>query len=411
MAESPLTMLGAYGEWAAQRAAAGPGSLSFRNPRWTDLGAWKKAARAELDRSFRCPVQPDGSPIAAADVQVHRAYDHDGLAVEELSWQLPYGPRTRAVFLKPAGARGRLPGILGLHDHAANKFFGRRKISRTDAAAHPVMQRHQAEYYGGRAWANEIARRGFAVLVHDVFPFESRMVHASGLPPFAVEKMMAAPEAQREMSPEDLASSEPVLRYEVPADEPEAAIARYNAFAGQHETLVAKSLICAGTTWPGVTLAEDTAALSYLASRPDVDGSRLACGGLSGGGMRSVFLAGQDDRVRCTFVVGFMTTWRDFCRNVSYTHTWMIYPPGIPGQMDFPEMLAARAPLPSLVLSTTEDPLYTRDEIVRAGEMLAATYAKAGAPAAFRISLYPGPHKFDLPMQEEAFQWVERWLA
>ena len=44
----------------------------------------------------------------------------------------------------------------------------------------------------------------------------------------------------------------------------------------------------------GVTLAEDSAALSYLASRPDVDSSRLGCGGLSGRGMRSVFLAGQD---------------------------------------------------------------------------------------------------------------------
>jgi dienelactone hydrolase len=411
MAESPLTMLGAYGEWAAARAAAGPGSLSFRNPLWKDLLQWKKAARDELARSFRSPVQPDGSPIRAADVQVHTSYEHEGLSVEELSWQLPYGPRTEAVFLKPAGARGRLPGVLALHDHAANKYFGKRKVSRTAAPQHAIMQHHQAEYYGGRAWANEIARRGFAVLVHDVFPFESRKVLASGLPPFAVEKLMAAPEAQREMSPADLASGEPVLRYEVPADEPEAAIARYNAFAGQHETIVAKSLTCAGTTWPGVTLAEDSAALSYLASRPDVDPGRLGCGGLSGGGMRSVFLAGADDRVRCTVVVGFMTTWRDFCRNVSYTHTWMIYPPGISGQMDFPEMLAVRAPLPSLVLSTTEDPLYTRGEVERAGKILAETYARAGAPDAFRITLHPGPHKFDLPMQAEAFQWMERWLA
>ncbi len=411
MAESPLTMLGAYGEWAAERAAAGPGSLSFRNPRWTDLAAWKRAAREALAGCFRPPTQPDGTPARAADVQVHRAYGHEGLAVEELSWQLPWGPRTGAVLLKPAGARGRLPGVLGLHDHAGNKFFGRRKIARTDAPLHPAMQRHQAGYYGGRAWANELARRGFAVLVHDVFPFESRKVLASGLPPFAVERLMAAPEQQREMSPTDLASETPVLRYEVPADEPQDAIDRYNAFAGQHETIVAKSLICAGTTWPGVTLAEDSAALGYLASRPDVDPARLACGGLSGGGMRSVFLAGADDRVRCTFVVGFMTTWRDFCRNVSYTHTWMIYPPGIPGQMDFPEMLAVRAPLPSLVLSTTEDPLFTRGEIERAGRILAETYRKAGAADAFRMSLYPGPHTFDLAMQAEAFQWVERWLA
>ena len=139
MAQSPLTMLGAYGEWAAGRAALGPGSLSFRNPRWKSLGPWKKAAREELARAFRPPLGPEGGPIKAADVRVHSAYELDGLAVEEISWQLPYGPRTEAVFFKPAAAKGRLPGVLALHDHGGNKYFGRRKITRTAAAQHPMM--------------------------------------------------------------------------------------------------------------------------------------------------------------------------------------------------------------------------------------------------------------------------------
>ena len=27
-----------------------------------------------------------------------------------------------------------------------------------------------------------------------------------------------------------------------------------------------------------------------------------------------------------------------------------------------------------------------------------------------RCSFYPGPHKFDLDMQAEAFDWFDRWL-
>jgi hypothetical protein len=106
-----------------------------------------------------------------------------------------------------------------------------------------------------------------------------------------------------------------------------------------------------------------------------------------------------------------MTTWSDFCRNVSYTHTWMVYAPGLPGLLDFPEILGLRAPLPALVLATTEDPLFTRSETERAGRILAEVYAKAGAPDAFQISFSMGPHKFDLPMQEHAFAWMKKWLA
>ena len=80
----------------------------------------------------------------------------DHLAV---AWQLPGGPRTEAVFLKPAGAKGPLPGILALHDHGGNKFLGWRKIARVDDQPWEIVASHQEHYYGGVAWANEIAKR------------------------------------------------------------------------------------------------------------------------------------------------------------------------------------------------------------------------------------------------------------
>ena len=102
---------------------------------------------------------------------VHKKYTYDGLEVEELSWQLPYGRATQAILLKPEGATGPLPAVLGLHDHGGNKYFGRRKITRT-GEQHPLMVAHQENYYSGRAWANELAKRGFVVLVPDNFVFE-----------------------------------------------------------------------------------------------------------------------------------------------------------------------------------------------------------------------------------------------
>ena len=158
-------------------------------------------------------------------------YTYDGLHVEELSWQLPYGPATEAVFLTPEGAQGRLPGVVGLHCHGGQKYFGKRKITRTGDDMHPVMKGHQEHYYGDRAWANELAKRGYAVLVHDTFAFGSRRVRLADVPD-------AIRNGLNDENPEDPANIE-----------------AYNRWAGGHEAIMAKSLFCAGTTWPGVFLA------------------------------------------------------------------------------------------------------------------------------------------------------------
>ncbi|MCP4398432.1 MAG: hypothetical protein GY801_14185 [bacterium] len=276
---------------------------------------------------------------------------------------------------------------------------------------HPFIQSHQQEYYGGLAWANELAKRGYGVLIHDVFPFESRKILPSELPAHVVQRMMSAPESVKELTPEDIKREAVIRDYDVPADEESVErINRYNAFAARHEDIIAKSLFSAGMTWPGVFVAEDCYALDYLCSRQDIDAERIGCCGLSGGGLRTNYLAGLDDRIQCSVTAGFMTTWPDFVFQTSFTHAWMIYIPLLPNLMDYPEILGMRVPLPSLVLATREDPLFSLEEVEKADEILKAIYNKAQAPEAFKMSVYDGPHKFDLPMQQEAFDWFDRWL-
>ncbi len=390
----------------AARLGEGPGKLSFRDPRLSDVDEWRQSARSALAELLHGP-----GDLSAEDVQMHRRSTVDGLEIEELSWQLPYGPRTHALLLKPAGSREKLPGILALHDHAGNKYFGKRKIVSVDSPLLPGIEAHQQRYYGGVGWANQIARRGFVVLVHDVFPFESRKILASDLPSHVVSRLMSPPDEIRELIPRDLLEDSAAAQMEVFVGESEEQVAAYNAFAAQHESVIAKSLFCAGLTWPGLTLAEDRAALDYLASRPDVNTDRLGCGGLSGGGLRTAFLAGFDRRIRAAVCAGFMSTWRDFLLNTSYAHTWMIYVPGLPALLDFPEVLALRVPLPTLVMTTTEDPLFTPEEVRRAERILREIFRKAGASERLSVSIHAGPHKFDVPMQAEAFDWIEKWLT
>ena len=169
-------MIGAYGEWAAQ-TMQDQSRLSFRQPMFGNVDAWRPVARARFRELL---LGPGGASTPLPVVQHHLEFD--GLSIEHLQWQLSYGPPTEALVLKPAGATGRLPGIVGLHDHGGNKYFGLRKITRMSNDPHPAMLRHQAQYYGGAAWANELARRGYVVLVHDTFAFGSRRMRLADLP-------------------------------------------------------------------------------------------------------------------------------------------------------------------------------------------------------------------------------------
>ena len=379
--EENLSIIGPIGLWAVENNKNKLPKFSFRNKKFTSLESWKKIAKKQTIDRLAIP-----NLGSIKNLQTVKKYVLDGLEIEEITWQLPYGQPTSAIVLKPENVKGKLPGILAFHDHGGNKYFGTRKITKTIEPQHPMMKQHQAEYYEGFAWANELAKRGYVVMVSDAFPFASRRVKLQDVP-------LAHRQGLTDQNPEN-----------------QENINAYNKWAGEHEHIMAKSLFCAGTTWPAVFLAEDKAALDILCARNDVDANNIGCGGLSGGGMRTVFLAGIDARIKCAVPVGFMTTWNDFLLHKSYTHTWMTYVPLLPNELDFPEILGLRAPLPTLVLNDTDDELYTLPEMQKADEILKEIYKKANALQNYKCSFYPGPHKFDAKMQTEAFNWFDKWL-
>src|SRR5258705_4308432 len=99
--------MGAEGEGAA-RSGKHPPRLSFRQPMFGNVDAWRAVARARYRELL---MGPGGAATPVATVQ--HQLEFDGLSIEHLHWQLPYGPPTEALLMKPAGARGKLPGIVG----------------------------------------------------------------------------------------------------------------------------------------------------------------------------------------------------------------------------------------------------------------------------------------------------------
>jgi dienelactone hydrolase len=327
-------------------------------------------------------------------VRRERAWVDGDLAGKELSWDVGFGPRARGWLLRPRDAAGPLPGVLALHCHGGVKHIGKEKLADDDQPPAPEARAVREALYGGVAVANELARRGFAVLCHDAFLWGSRRFPLEAMPDRIVMEAGAA---------------------EGPVDQvpPEA----YNRAAALHEHTVAKYCNLLGTSLGGLVVREDLLALRVLAGLSEVDGDRLGCFGLSGGGLRAGMLgalAGAADHphpLDAAVVAGMMSSFPAMLDAHVDAHTWMLWPPDVGTVADWPDLVAARAPAPLLVQYDTGDPLFPPDGMRAAHERLTARYARAGAPNTYRGSFHPGPHKFDPAMQDEAFGWLGQRLS
>jgi dienelactone hydrolase len=374
--------LGIYSDWVAE--------AHRQHPLYPSA-----APGPETQQRLRESLGFTSQPEVAQDLRSEGIWERDGLQGEELSWWAGYGPRTHARVLKPAGVQGPLPGMLALHDHGGFKFYGKEKISTGQTDPPDVLVDYQKRYYGGRAYANALAREGFVVLIHDAFLWGSRRFPLDSMPGDLLAEVRAARSVWR--------SSE-----EMPATPDE--IAEYNAMAEQHEHVIEKYCNLLGTTMAGVVSHEDRIAFNYLLSRPDVKAGQAGCLGLSGGGNRTALMQATHDQVQAAVVVGMMSTYSGALDHNVFTHTWMWFPHGLARWCDWPDITACRAPSPLMVQYDLQDDLFTEQGMRDAHAKISLHYQDSGHPEAYTGQFYPGVHKFDLPMQQAAFAWLKEKL-
>jgi dienelactone hydrolase len=331
-------------------------------------------------------------PEAPLAVQQEGSWERDGVHGELISWSVGYGPRTQAYVLRPSGSEEPLPGVITLHDHSGFKYSGKEKIADGPEGPASYLISLRQSLYSGRAYANELAKEGFIVLAHDTFLWGSRRFPLEDIPAPVRETAKAIQNANP-----------------LPQDLPEE-VYFYNLASGQHEHVVEKYCNVLGTSMAGVVAYEDRVALNYLLSRPDVDQSKIACLGLSGGGNRSALLLATHSFIRAAVIVGLMSTYAGMLDHNIQTHTWMLFPHGWSRYGDWSDIAASRAPMPLLVQYDLEDNLFTPEGMHAAHQRIINHYQNT-QPQAYEGQFYPGPHKFDLEMQSNAFHWLKTQLS
>lgn len=308
----------------------------------------------------------------------------DGVLLERVEWHVGFGPRTRGWVARPDTA-DVLPGVLALHCHGGVKSVGADQLVTLDGDASPQAVRLQRDYYGDRAPAVELARRGFVVLAHDAFAWGSRR--------FPLEQRSAKLTAS-------VAAIEALWREQ--GLDPDADT-RYDAAAGVHEDTVAKAAGVLGTSLTGTVVHDDLVALDVLAGLPGVDPERLGAFGFSGGGGRSALLAVLDERVRAHVVTCMMSTFDALVPRYLDAHSWLLWGPALPGLGEWPDLLAPRPGRSVLVQYALRDQLFPEAGMRAAHARLTAMYAHA---AGYRASFWDRPHVFDAGMQDEAFAFL-----
>ncbi len=351
-------------------------SLSFFNA-GLSLEEWKRVGRAKVTELLR--YQPPRVPL---DLEVVNEVKFDGYTRKRILFNTSPDCRVPGFLLVPDEAKFPAPGIVALHDHGGFYRWGKEKVCE-NKQEHPALAKFKQEAYEGQSYASELARRGYVVLSIDAFYFGERRLAHKPLPPQTAN----------------------------PADESQQDIEAFNRMAGQTEELTAKTMFWGGMTWPGVMFWDDMRSVDVLESLDIVDANRIGCVGLSIGGYRSAHLAALDERIKCAVVAGWMSAVGPMLRNHLLHHTWMIYIPGMLHFMDLPDIMTLHCPHPLRIIGGELDTLFPLAAVRQAFDMIAAVYEANGVADRFEHKIYAKrPHEFNRQMQQEAFDFIAKWL-
>lgn len=180
------------------------------------------------------------------------------------------------------------------------------------------------------------------------------------------------------------------------------------AYTTEHTMLGAQCLL-AGDSLARYTIWDGIRALDYLLSRPEVDPTRVACTGNSGGGTHTAYLSALDDRIKAAAPSCYITSWRRLLESIGPQDAEQCLPPFLKDGLDHADFIAAFAPKPYLILSAIRD-FFSISGARQSFAEASRYYAVADAPDKLKMFEADNTHGYRLPRREAAYNWLSLWL-
>lgn len=330
------------------------GLKAFETPLPASAADWegKKSPLRQLLHSRLGEWPPLFTPKPTIDSRETR----DGYTLERLSFDNGVGDTVFGYLLIPAGHTVPGPAILYNHYHGDLYRQGKEEIFIRAFETLPF------------ATGEELVGKGFIVLCIDAYCFGQR-------------------------------------RFQGPAGQTEEGAAT--------EAALFKTFLWQGKTLWGMMVRDDTLALHYLASRPEVDPARIAAMGMSMGSTRTWWLAALDERIKVAVSVACLTRYQNLIAEGGTQHHGIYYyvPNLLSDGIDTETIVGLIAPRPHLTLTGDRDPGSPATGVVAINHFQEKLYKLYNQSDNFRGVVFRGvKHAYTRKMWNETLDWLRKHL-
>ena len=132
--------------------------------------------------------------------------------------------------------------------------------------------------------------------------------------------------------------------------------------------------------------------IDYIATRPELDSSRVGCMGISGGGTVTVFSTALEPRIRAALVSGYLNTFEHSIGSLA--HCIDNYVPGILNWAEMYDVAGLMAPRPLFVESGEKDNIFPIAASIESFRRVQEIYRVFGAADRAEQEVFPDEHAF-----------------
>ncbi len=295
------------------------------------LAAWE-TQRPEL-RARLWAMLGDLPPRFTPHPTITMTLQREGYRVEKFEFENGVGDTIYGYTLVPDPLEAPAPAVLYQHYHGNKYFLGKDEMLLDRVTVPPL--------------GVELVKQGYVVMGTDAYAFGER-------------------------------------RWQGPAGNREEGAAT--------ELSLFKKFLWEGRTLWGMMVRDDVLTLNYLASRQDVDATRIGTTGMSLGGSRATWLAALDERIQVVIPVAQMTRYQDYAAQGDFSlHGIYYYVPGILASgLDMEILVALAAPRAQIILIGDSDPLSPLAGVRKIHEFARQVYRFYDGPDRLDLRLYAG---------------------
>ncbi len=181
---------------------------------------------------------------------------------------------------------------------------------------------------------------------------------------------------------------------------------------GNAHQIIGTQAFIAGTHVFNFMVWDVIRAVDYLVSRPEVDPTRIACTGCSGGGMMTTYVLAFEPRITVAVPACNPCTWSHRVHtNLGTDHEQVFFGAFAAGIDPRGDPLFCQVPKPLLINATSDDNLNPPSGVWDLSTWLYKAYSAHGTPHKFHTTMVKAPHDYNKEQREVAYAWMLQWLG